>query len=187
MAERGVAFGASAAKRIVDTVRARESTPRDQRGRLRPGLSDDHRFFELTEELSGGAGSTADVKWLWWNTEDDDFVDSGETGEVLDHLSNAWGLQGERGEARFLGGKWVVIGNPGQPVYQGTAAANILSSHTIASINVDIDGATRSVTANVPTGAVSSGKKYASGGIVFIAHSRGAFRIVSFVSCEVAV
>lgn len=186
MAERSVAFSQQAARRIADRVRAAEATPSDRTGHLvRRALPDDYRFFELSEELSGGAGSTAAVKWLWWNTEDDDFIDSGETGEVFDHLEVAWGLEGERGEARFLGGKWVVSINPGQPFYEGTAAADISSSATTANVNVNIEGDTRVVQCNVPSGAISSGKKYASGGRLFMGHSRGAFRIFSFVSCEV--
>lgn len=186
MAERPVAFSRQAAKRIAEAVRGVESMPRDQSGRLLPrGVPDDHRFFELSAELSGGAGEVAAVKWLWWNTEDDDFIDSTETGTVLDALGNAWGLEGERGEARFLGGKWIVSHNPGQPVYEGTAAADISASATTASISVVIGSYTRTVTANVHADAIATGKKYASGDALFIAHSRGAFRIISFVECEV--
>ncbi len=182
---RGVAFGEQTARRLVDKLRAGEASPRDERGHLMPPLAgDDHRFFELTEELSGGAGETATCKWLWWNTEVDDFIDSGETGEVLDALGNAWGLEGERGEARFLGGKWIVSNNPGQPVYEGTAAADISAAATTANVNVVIGTDTRVVSCNVPDDAIGTGKKYTSGDRLFIAHSRGAFRIVSFVECE---
>lgn len=185
MAERSVAFGAATARRIIAQVRAAEGTPRDQTGRLLAGtVFDDRRFFELTAELSGGAGQTAAVKWLWWNAEQGGLADSGQTGEVIDLLGAAWGLAGERGEARWLGGLWVVSFNPGQPVYEGTANGDISATASTASIHVTIGGQTRTVTANVPDDAVGTGKKYTSGDRLFIAHSRGAWRIVSFVECE---
>lgn len=183
--DRGIQFSTSAARRIVESVRAAEATPRDQTGRDRPPPRvDDRRFFELTEELSGGAGSSAACKLLWWNTEDDDFIDSGETGEVFDAMGNAWGLEGERGEARLLGGKWIVTVNPGQPIYEGTADADISATATTAEFSVEIDGDTRTVEAAIHAAAITSGNKYGSGNAAYLACIRGTFTAVSFVECE---
>jgi hypothetical protein len=138
-----------------------------------------YRHFTLTEQLD--AGGEADVTW------DDDT-----TGTVYDRDTCCYGLEGETGEAgAFLNEagdavEWRVTKNPGQPIYEGTAAAAISSSASTANINVSIDGSSRTVSAAVPSGAISSGKKYPSGGRLFISHERGTWKIIVFVTCEVA-
>jgi hypothetical protein len=184
--ERGVAFGRETARRVIRNIREDEARPSDRAGRDTPSmlLPRFFRDFELAEELSGGAGETAEVKWLLFSKADDELVDTGETGEVEDLYGNAWGLEGERGEARFLGGKWIVSSNPGQPDYQGTFASDVTASGA-ANVSVTIDGNARTVSANVPV-SPGTGMKWASGTIVFIAHSRALFRVISITDCPVS-
>lgn len=151
----------------------REATAADWR--RRPPRT--YRRFELTATLN--AGSSAAVTW-----------EDGSTGEVTDPDKCCHGLAGETGEAAaaIVGDSvvWQVCKNPGQPVYAGTTAAAIPYGASSATINVSIEGQTRAVGCTVPTGAVSSGKKYPSGGLVFISHERGTWKIISFVTCEVS-
>lgn len=143
------------------------------------------RPFELSAELSGGAGSTADVKWLEWDADAGKLVDSEETGVVEDIYGNAWGLQGERGSARRLGDKWSVSVNPGQPIYQGTLAGDVTTTGN-TNVSVSIGGNNRTLSAYMPA-APGSGKKWASGSTVYIGCTRGAWKIVSIVGCPVSV
>jgi hypothetical protein len=186
MAERGVTLAKETARRIVRQIRAAEATPSDRTGRDVPSsrLPRAYRDFELTEELSGGTGATAEVKWLIWNAANEELQDSGETGEVLDAYGNAYGLEGERGEARFVGGKWVVSRNPGSAVYKGTFSGATTSSP--ANVDIEINGNTRTVSCilgRTPT----SGKKYAAGGVCFVSAFAGVFYVIAVVDCEVAV
>lgn len=184
MADRGVAFSKSTARRIVDAVRDAEATPLDLTGAdlLFPRRPRCYRPFELTEQLN--AGGDADVKWLIWNTTSDGLIDTGLTGEVTDHLVRAYGLIGERGEAVWHGGKWLVLTSPGQGIYYGTLAANTTSSP--ANVTVAIGGTNRTVSC-VLRATPASGKKYASGTKVYVGHFRGSWEIVSILSCTVSV
>lgn len=184
--ERGVALGRETARRVIRKVREDEARPVNRTGCDVPStvLPRFFRDFELAEELSGGAGETAEVKWLRWSKADDELVDSGDTGEVVDLYGNAWGLEGERGEARFLGGLWVVSSNPGQPTYQCTLDADV-GTTGYTNVSATIDGQTRTVSAYMPA-SPGTGMKWASGSTVFIAHSRGNWRIVSITACPVA-
>ncbi len=137
-----------------------------------------YRRFTLTAQLD--AGNSAAVEW-----------EDGSMGEVWDRDTCCYGLEGETGEAVAAINpagdaiEWQVTKSPGQPVYEGTAAVDIAAGAGTANVNATINGATRVVSCAVPSGAVSSGKKYPSGGRVFISHERGTWKIIVFVSCEV--
>jgi len=178
VAERGVQFTRPTARRIVDAIRLAEGTPRDETGLdvIFPSKPRAYRPFELTEALV--AGGTADVNWLIWNTTEDGLIDTGLTGEVTDHLDHAWGLPGDRGEAVFVGGKWVVTVNPGQGVYYGTFA----SDTTESPCNIDIGEETVSALLRAEP---ASGQKYASGTGCYVAHSYGNWEIISVLGCTV--
>jgi len=186
MGDRGVAFGHETARRIVDKTRQDEATPTDRTGQAarRDLLPRDYREFELAEELSGGKGSTAAVKWLWWHVDSEDFIDSSETGEVYDHTGNAYGLEGEIGDARFLGGKWVINRNPGRPVYDVTASGDISAGSSTGDFTATIDGTSRTVEASIPSGAIPTGKKIASGTAGFVSNSGGTFHLISLAECR---
>jgi hypothetical protein len=193
MASPGVQFEKSTAQRIVDKVRRAENTPDD-----RTGLDVYHKYiprayreFELTEELSGGVGSTAAVKWLRWNNPAEEIQDSGETGEVFDHLGTAWGIEGERGEARRLGDRWVVSRNPGRPVYHGkldgdldsgsSAVMSVWEGATLADsgVNITIYDASSLV-------MITASKKIASGVAVTAMYDGTKFYLNVPGACEIA-
>lgn len=183
MADRGVAFSRSTARRIVDAVRDAEATPIDLTGidmLAVPPRPRRYRQFELAETLS--AGGTANVNWLQWNTTQDGLVYDGVVGEVTDHLVRAYGLEGERGEAVWHGGKWLVLTSPGQGIYYGTLAADTTTSPT--NVTIAIGGSNRTVSC-VLRATPASGKKYASGTKVYVGHFRGSWEIVSVLSCTV--
>lgn len=178
MAEPYVGFTRPTARRIVDAVRDAEGTPRDETGRdlVFPSQPRNYRPFELTEALV--AGGTAEVKWLIWNTTEDGLIDTELTGEVTDYLDHSWGLPGDRGEALWIGGKWVVIVNPGQAVYYGTFAADTTESPC------DIDIGDETVSALLRA-EPEEGYKYASETGCYIAHSYGEWEIISVLACTV--
>ena len=178
MAERGVNFTRTTARRIVDAIRKAEGAPRDDTGRdvVFPSQPRKYRPFELTEALV--AGGTAEVAWLIWNTTADGLIDTTLTGEVTDHLDHAWGLPGDRGEAMWIGGKWVVLINPGQAVYYGTFASDTTESPC------DIDIGEETVSALLRA-EPTAGQKYAAGVGVYVAHSYGEWEIISVLACTV--
>ncbi len=136
-----------------------------------------YRRFTLTATLD--AGSSAAVEW-----EDEN------TGTVYDRDTCCWGLIGETGEAVLAlnqaedGVEWQVAKNPGQAVYEATTTAYISDSATTASVTITIGTASRTLTVDVPSGAISTDKQYPNSATVFVAHSRGDWKIVSFVVCE---
>lgn len=177
-------FGPETARRIVANTRRGEALPLDRTGKDVPSatLNRYYREFELTEELSGGKGAEADVKWLVWNDASQEMVDSGKTGEVCDHLGAAWGIKGDRGEARFLGGKWVVSRNPGQGIYPGSLAGDTTSSPANVTISLGGEDSTVSCTLRKTP---PSGEKYASGTGCYVGNCRGAWEIVAMLDCPV--
>jgi hypothetical protein len=187
---RPISFGEETARRIIRQTRYSEARQPGDRleqdgNRTVPRF---YRVFELTEELSGGAGSTAAVKWFRWNPTDEEYQDSQETGEIIDTLGNYWGLEGERGRAAWIGTTasgplWEVVDNPGQAVYYGTLDADTDSSP--CDVSVSIDGNTRTVSA-VLRAVPATGRQYGSGTGVYLGYFRTQFEIVSVVDCDEA-
>jgi hypothetical protein len=183
-----VSFGPETARRIIDQTRLAEARPRNDRvaDEPRKALPRYYRVFELTEELSGGAGSTAAVKWLRWSTADEEYQDSGETGTITDTTGRHWGIAGEIGRAAWLGTDdapiWEVVDTPGKPAYYGTLADDTTSSPCNVSITVAGSAQTVSCTLRETPDA---GKKYASGTGCYVANTQDGWEIVSILSCTV--
>lgn len=190
---KGVQLGLETSRRIVHRTRLAEATPTDKTGRDVPQdtLPRDYRQFELTAELSGGAGSTAAVKWLRWDYQNSEFIDSGDTGEVLDATGNAWGISGDRGEAVFRGGQWIVHINPGQPVYRGKLDGD-LDSGDSATMSVWRDdpladsGVNITVHDPAPLPFITAAKKIAIYTPVSAIHISGKWYLEVPGACEVA-
>jgi len=147
--------------------------------------------FSLDEELSGGADATADATALTWSPSSGKYVEdtNAETITVIAGRPNCYGIAGEVGMAAQVpvtGSDpvaWVVVDNPGRPLYVGTLDAD-LNAGSSAAVSVD----TATVTIYDTYNAIDSGYKIASGGTVVFIYDpdEEEFALIDAFACEVA-
>jgi len=132
-----------------------------------------YRRFALSAQLD--AGSSAAVEW-----------DDGSAGTVYTPNTNAYGLEGETGEAYPAvdsAGRiqWRVSQNPGQGVYKGSLAADATSTGSV-NVTITIDGMSRTVAAQLRADP-GTNKKWSSGATCYVGHFRGSWEIISITEC----
>lgn len=152
--------------------------------------TDDHygKFVVLVEPLADdaigwGLASGVVPAQVAYAYSDSPYADIGD-GDA-DKLAD-----GEGGAAQVLykesgtGTKWSIVrlGTPWYPTLKGTFDSDVTAS---GDTTVSVGSTSRNITANVPVGP-GSGKKWASGTVVFCAWDAGVWNVVSITACPVA-